>query len=215
MKIHARNVPQTVTALLDLYRAEKVPDESFAEFAARLPDARARQVLQPFADGLPAEDERHLDWDKAEPFSTDDLGVGECAGAAEDAAADPFQNYCSELDQSTQFLARGQWADALAHLNRSQFTLARALLDALGKRPESDYEVACELRAQVINRGFASELWNDMHEEIAHAMRTKHPEPVRVRAIQSRTADLLDEARRVRPGLARRSASAGAADYPG
>ena len=54
----------------------------------------------------------------------------------------------------------------LANLSRSQYTLARVLLERLGKTPESDYETACELRAQVIDRGYASELWNSLQREI-------------------------------------------------
>jgi hypothetical protein len=40
--------------------------------------------------------------------------------------------------QAGRFLALGRFADALANINRSQYTLARALLAALGRQPESD-----------------------------------------------------------------------------
>src|SRR5213593_4625262 len=63
-------------------------------------------------------------------------------------------------------MERGEWVDALANLNRSQYTLARILLERLGKVPESDYETTCEIRAQVIDRGHASEGWNEIHVEI-------------------------------------------------
>jgi hypothetical protein len=83
-----------------------------------------------------------------------------------DAVVDPFDNYVAEVHQGELFMGREQWVDALANLGRSRYTLARVLLDALGKHPDSDYEAACELRAHVIDRGHASELWNELGDGV-------------------------------------------------
>ncbi len=100
-----------------------------------------------------------------------------------------------ELDQAARFLATGQWADALANLNRSHYTLGNILLEARGKKPRSDYESACELRAHVIDRGFASELWNEIHETLETLLETPHPDEEPLRGVLKRSLDLLEESR--------------------
>jgi hypothetical protein len=67
----------------------------------------------------------------------------------------------------------------------------------------------------VIDRGLASEGWNEIHDEIARALRTKRPDPLELRSILERSHGLLPEARLAFATLARRNADAGAADVPG
>ncbi|MGH9390421.1 MAG: hypothetical protein ACRD1Z_12460, partial [Vicinamibacteria bacterium] len=135
-------------------------------------------------------------------------------GAGTDVAVAPFDNYEAEILQASLFMKRRQWVDALANLNRGQYTLARILLERLGKHPESDYETACEIRAQIIDRGYASELWNEMHDEIKELLRTRRPAPEAVRILHRRALDLLDEAKRTLPILDQKKALA-AAEIPG
>jgi len=82
--------------------------------------------------------------------------------------------------------------DALANLNRSQYTLARVLLEAIGKKPDSDYETACELRAKVIDRGHADEGWNELHETIDALLKTRHPAPADVARLHARALEVLE-----------------------
>lgn len=215
-KIPARNVPKVVAALLHFYGQERINGESFADFAGRLPQDRVKLLLKPFVEELPPDEELIVDWGQSSTFDTEDLGTGECAGAGMDVVVDPFDNYRAELAQTSLFMEHGQWTDALANLNRSQYTVARVLLEAIGKRPDSDYEVTCELRAQVIDRGHASEVWNELHDVIARTLRTKYPPLDAVRAIYGRSEELLDEFRRLLPILVRKkAASASSAEISG
>src|SRR6185436_1131995 len=125
-------------------------------------------------------------------FSTDDLGTGECAGAGQDKADDPFDNARVELVQARLFLERGQTTDALANLNRSQYTVARVLLEALGKKPDSDYETVCELRAKVIDRGHAGEEWNELHRTIDGLLKTRRPAPREVARLHAQALEVLE-----------------------
>ena len=213
-KIPAKQVPKVVAALLELFRKERRGNESFAAFAARLPRERIQALLSPILEQPPPLEHLAVDWGQEGPFSTEEIGRGECAGAGTDAAVAPFDNYEAEIRQALLFMERGEWVDALANLNRSQYTLARILLERLGKVPESDYETTCEIRAQVIDRGHASEGWNEIHEEIEALLRTRWPDPASVRQIYDRTAGLLEESRRTLALLDRKK-SAGAADIPG
>lgn len=213
-KIPARNVPKTVSSLLHLFREERSGNESFADFAARLPEERLHALVKPFADDVSTADALAYDWGREEPFSTEEMGTGECAGAGTDPAAHPFEGVEAELLQTRLFIEREQWVDALANLNRAQFSLARVLLERLGRKPDSDYEVACEIRARIIDRGYAGDLWNDNHRAIERALRPRLPDPESVRELYRLAGDLLEEARGTYPNLARAKA-AGAGDVAG
>ena len=164
------------------------------------PPAGAGPPGRPEAAGARS-DSLEFDWGQDRPFTTEELGAGECAGAGLDAAVDPFDNFVAELEQARLFMEREQWVDALANLGRSRYTLARILLERVGKNPESDYETACELRAQVIDRGHAGELWNEFHAEVEDLLRTRRPAPGPVRALHARALELLAEAKTVLPRL--------------
>ena len=212
-KIPARNVPKAVTALLGLFQEDRRNEESFADFVARCPHETLVKVLKPLADDV-SEADAAVDWGQETPFTTDEVGTGECAGAGTDAAVAPFDNYEVEILQARLFMERAQWVDALANLNRSQYTLARILLERLGKHPDSDYETTCEIRAQVIDRGYASEQWNEVHSEIVELLRSRVPAPEAVRALHDRSHDLLEEARSTLAILDRKKAAA-ASEIPG
>ena len=215
-KIPARQAPRAVAALIDLFRRERREGEAFADFAARQTPEGLAAILAPFARQLPPPEELAIDWGQTERFTTDDLGTGECAGAGVDAVVDPFDNLRAELLQAAWFMKRGQWTDALADLNRSQYTAARVLLEALGKHPDSDYEVACELRAGVIDRGYAGEDWNELHRDIEALLRTRRPDPERIRSTHDRVTRLLSEFQRTLPMLVRLKQERGAgAEIPG
>lgn len=213
-KIPAKHVPKVVATLLGLYKEARLEEESFADFVQRWPREAIEALLSPFVHDNLASDDLAVDWGQESPFTTDEIGTGECAGAGIDAVVDPFDNYVAEVHQGELFLEREQWVDALANLGRSRYTLARVLLDALGKHPDSDYETACELRAQVIDRGHASELWNELGVAIEALLRTRHPAPEAVRALYARSGALLEESRKLQPFLALKKASGGGGEIP-
>ena len=225
-KVPARRVPAAVASLLAWYARERDGSEALPDFFARQPVETVRAALLPFAAVAPIgadpsteedfsgfEERLDLDWGAAAPFTTDDLGAGECAGAGLDQAVDPFDNVRTELQQARLFLERGQTVDALANLNRSQYSMARVLLEAVGKKPDSDYETVCELRAKVIDRGHADEGWNELHESIDALLQTRRPAPADVARLHARALEVLEASVpvhvRLRRGVAE-SALAGA-----
>ncbi|HET8948056.1 MAG TPA: nitrite/sulfite reductase [Candidatus Polarisedimenticolia bacterium] len=225
-KIPARRVPAAVASLLAWYASERDGAEALPDFFARQPAETVRATLLPFAAVAPIgadpateedfsgfEERLDLDWGAAAPFTTDDLGTGECAGAGLDQAIDPFDNVRAELLQARLFLERGQTVDALANLNRAQYSLARVLLEVVGKKPDSDYETVCELRAKVIDRGFADEGWNELHETIDALLLTRQPAPADVARLHARALEVVEASvpvhGRLRRGVAE-SALAGA-----
>ena len=74
----ARRVPQALRLLLDVYRRQRTPGESFASWAARTPKEAVRDHLRDSLAVASPEPELFTDWGDTEPYSLQ-LGRGECA----------------------------------------------------------------------------------------------------------------------------------------
>lgn len=81
VKIPAKQVPAAIAALLQLYRQQRRPEESFVPFLDRVGEEKIQAALAAFAAvPSPAEDpEVYIDWEALKPFSLDERGEGECA----------------------------------------------------------------------------------------------------------------------------------------
>jgi sulfite reductase beta subunit-like hemoprotein len=79
-RVPARQVPEAVKALLELYRAERKPEETFDVFVDRTERGRLRSVLAPWTELPPSSEtpEKYLDWGSDEKFKLE-TGTGECA----------------------------------------------------------------------------------------------------------------------------------------
>ena len=79
-RVSAKQVPDAVKALLELYRAERKPEETFDAFVDRAEPERLRSVLAPWTELPPSSEapEKYLDWGADEKFRLE-TGPGECA----------------------------------------------------------------------------------------------------------------------------------------
>lgn len=209
LKLPARNAPAAAREVLALYRRERKAGEPLAGFLDRFPAEKVDAALAPFARVREEDAATFVDWGAAEPFEAH-VAAGDCAGAGTDAASDRLAPAEEELRQAGRFIANRQWADAAANLGRLRFTLARALLEVLGKKPETDYETLWEYRTEVIDRGHAGEGWNDFHARAERLLALREPDPAAVERLHGDASALLAESRgteRVLAGLARRPAA--------
>jgi sulfite reductase beta subunit-like hemoprotein len=214
-KLPARRVPAAVGAILRLYASERRPDEAVAAFFDRQPPERMRAFLASHAVVDPA-DPLDVDWGATETFSTEDLGRGPGTGGGAGGGAAPFTQVRADLDQAGHFMEQGLAADALATISRARYSIARELLGVLGRRPDSDYETACEMRARIIDRGHADETWEELHRDLECALRTHAPSAAAVRALLARTATLVEGLLPVHARLTRAAAGNDPeADNPG
>ena len=78
MVVAAKQVPQTIRVLLDLYRNERSENESFREWLARTSEEALVRWLSPHAEPPEGSDENFMDWGDIEEYSLR-LGRGECA----------------------------------------------------------------------------------------------------------------------------------------
>ncbi len=79
-RVPARQGPDAVKALLELYRVERKPEETFDVFVDRTEPGRLRSVLAPWTELPPSSEtpEKYLDWGSDEKFKLE-TGTGECA----------------------------------------------------------------------------------------------------------------------------------------
>lgn len=79
-RIPARQVPDAVKVLLELFRDERKPEETFDAFVDRTEPERLRAALAPWTELPPSSEapEKYLDWDANQKFKLE-TGTGECA----------------------------------------------------------------------------------------------------------------------------------------
>ncbi len=193
-RIPAKNAPAAVRTLFALHRSEGAVGETLSDFLHRLDGDRLAAALAPLAEPREGDDTAFVDWGESAPYAAE-VATGECAGAGADASADRLGPVADEARQAAAFIGNGQWADAAATLGRFRFSLARVVLEALGKRTETDYETLWTYRTEVIDRGHAGERWNDFHAAARKLLARREPDPEAVRQLHGEAGLLLAEAR--------------------
>jgi sulfite reductase beta subunit-like hemoprotein len=197
-KIPARRAPAALAALAARFQRDRIAHESFHDFFARVGEIPLAATLAPFANPLAAGDDAALDWGQLLPFATQRAAQPLSAAPGD---ADPFLEIRATLHQTAEFMSFGQREDALANLQRARYAITRLLLARLGKQPESDYETNCEIRALLVDRGFLSENWNELHLALEAAMRQRHPPSSLIAALQAKLELFLAEAGELLPAL--------------
>lgn len=79
-RVPSKNIPGVVEALLRLYRAERLPEETFNGFLERSGQDRVKAVIKPFTELPPASEapDHYIDYNSEEAFTVQ-TGPGECA----------------------------------------------------------------------------------------------------------------------------------------
>ncbi|MFB3922853.1 MAG: nitrite/sulfite reductase [Terriglobia bacterium] len=74
----AKHIPQALRALVDFYREDRQPGETFRAWTLRTSDAALIAKLEPFSEATVDESDLFIDWGDQETYSLK-LGRGECA----------------------------------------------------------------------------------------------------------------------------------------
>lgn len=78
MVVAAKQVPQTIQALLEFYQHDRRDSEAFRVWLARTPEDAIVRRLRPYAEPPENSEDNFLDWGDSEKYSLQ-LGRGECA----------------------------------------------------------------------------------------------------------------------------------------
>lgn len=155
IKLPARRVPQAISHLIEVYRRDRKPGESFPAFVDRVGKAPLKEELIPFTIPPTFEEEPtfYYDWEGDQPFVTEDLGPGECAGGALELMGDRILEAEQELYQGKLLLAKHQYAMSVNKAYRAILAGAKALLVTEGLDPATDAETFSEFEHRLVAKG--------------------------------------------------------------
>jgi len=161
IKIPAKRIVDAVKRVVDILREQKREGESVRQLLDRVGAEYFENELTPYTSLGNYNDDRdsYLDWDSEQEFSLEDVGPGECAGAALDIIDGYF-------NQARHDIAAARKADdSLAILRSAHDGLvqsAKALLVTYGIDPETDEELFREFNSKIITRGFMPETYRSL-----------------------------------------------------
>jgi sulfite reductase (ferredoxin) len=155
LKFPAKRVPEVVGHLLQLYRTERQPGESFLDYVDRNGKTRFQQELLPFTKptGQKAEEELFHDWDDPQDYSLTDHGAGECASAAVNFVTQHFEDSAYELAHAQVLLLKARPLDAITRADLALVAAAKALLTLEEIEPLSFDEALREFEARFMTSG--------------------------------------------------------------
>lgn len=181
IKIPAKNAPAAVKRLAETYLKEKLKDETFANYFARLGKMHFATLLDDLKE-LPAIEQSpysYTDFGSDKKFSLDDRGQGECAGAVTDMIQDHLALAERSLFQGKLALEKAVFPEAVRQANRSVVAAGRALLVTEGIDFADDFESLKKFESLIVDTGIVSESFSGIalryqeNPETAGADKTK------------------------------------------
>jgi len=151
VKVPAKNVPDAVQHLLDLYRKTRKDGESLPAFIDRTGKVALKGELIPYTILPPYQDDPtfYFDWEGDEKFSVEDLGPGECAGGALEMIDNRILEAEQELYQARILAEKHQYAIAINLAYRAVVSGAKAILVTEGIDPNTDADTLMEFDTMI------------------------------------------------------------------
>jgi sulfite reductase (ferredoxin) len=155
IKLPARKVPAAIAHLLAVYRRERKPGEGLPAFIDRVGKAALKEELIPFTIVPTFEEDPafYYDWEGDDPFITEDLGPGECAGGALEMMGDRILEAEQELYHGKLLLEKHQYAVSVNKAYRAVLAAAKALLVTEGLDPATDADTFSEFEQRLAAKG--------------------------------------------------------------
>ena len=155
VKVPAKNVPDAIQHLLDLYRRTRKDGESLSAFITRAGKATLKDELIPYTILPSYQDDKefYFDWEGDEEFSVEDLGPGECAGGALEMIDNRILEAEQELYQSRILVGKHQYAMAINKAYRAVVAGAKAILVTEGIDPNTDADTLLEFDNMIQAKG--------------------------------------------------------------
>ena len=155
VKVPAKNVPDAIQHLLDLYRRTRKDGESLSAFITRAGKVTLKDELIPYTILPSYQDDKefYFDWEGDEEFSVEDLGPGECAGGALEMIDNRILEAEQELYQSRILVGKHQYAMAINKAYRAVVAGAKAILVTEGIDPNTDADTLLEFDNMIQAKG--------------------------------------------------------------
>ena len=161
IKIPAKKIIEAVERVVSILREQKRESESVRQLLDRVGAEYFESALTPFTELESYENniDSYLDYDSDQQFSLEDVGPGECAGAALDIIDGYF-------NQARHDIADARKVDDAKSIIRfahdALVQSAKALLVTYGIDPETEEELFREFNNKIITRGFMPETYRPL-----------------------------------------------------
>ncbi len=153
-KVAAKNAPDAIAKLTDLYTAEKKEGESFDAFVERMGRPRMKEELAEFAVKTAYEQSPQLYEDNRQPWEyKKSLGVGECAGEVVDQAEFMLEDADRLNFEATLALDAGNWRNAAEKSLEASKKASDGLLSTRGLLLSDHYDTVAEFRKHFYDTG--------------------------------------------------------------
>jgi sulfite reductase (ferredoxin) len=155
VKLPARRVPEAISHLIAVYRRDRRQGEGLPAFIDRAGKAALKEELIPYTIAPTFEEDPafYYDWEGDEPFITEDLGPGECAGGALEMMGDRILEAEQELYQGKLLVEKHQYSVSVNKAYRAVLAAAKALLVTEGLDPSTDAETFSEFEQRIAVKG--------------------------------------------------------------
>ena len=167
VKVPAKNVPDAVQHLLDLYRRTRKDGESLPAFINRTGKVQLKDELIPYTILPSFQDDKefYFDWEGDEEFSVEDLGPGECAGGALEMIDNRILEAEQELYQARLLVEKHQYAMAINKAYRAVVAGAKAILVTEGIDPNTDADTLKEFDDMIRAKGLLPADYHNVAEK--------------------------------------------------
>ncbi len=195
VKLPTRTIPDALRAILSDYEQHAGEGEYFNAYYRRRGKRHFYELLKPLATADPLPEEWLRDWGQAAPY-VQQIGVGECAGAAYDMVAAIVADAHERLDWAREALQGHDWASAIYHAYTAMVVGAKALLLAEDVRCNTHKGILEDFdRHLVETRRFP---WQGRFEESVLEMHRQPPHEAFAWRYFERARTFLDAVRRHR-----------------
>ena len=164
VKVPAKNVPEAIRHLLEVYRRDRQERENLQAFITRMGKAKLKEELIPYTFLPPFEENAnyYFDWEADQEFSVEDLGPGECAGGALEMIDNRILEADQELYHAKILAGKHQHGIAVNKAYRAVVAGAKALLITEGIDPNTDAETLKEFDQLIIAKRLLSSDYRDL-----------------------------------------------------
>ncbi|MEK7285763.1 MAG: sulfurtransferase TusA family protein [Nitrospirota bacterium] len=159
IKLPAKNIPQAVTKIVQIYSENRLDGELFNPFVKRYgADVISDQLIVLTALPLPADSpSSYHDYNAESDFHLDDLGPGECAGTVIDLIENYLRTSAQSLEMAQLEVRRGNMESAIERMKNAILLSCRALLIPFGVDSQLEGEILKEFQHKLVEQGIVSE----------------------------------------------------------
>ncbi|WP_420572007.1 HEPN domain-containing protein [Kordia sp.] len=127
LKIPSKRGPKALRQILDDFKTNGLPKESFLNYYERKEKSYFYNLLKPLSDSTELQENDFIDWGNEKPYIKA-VGIGECAGVVIDLIETLLLESEEKIENATATLRHQQYSDSIYHSYAAIVNSAKALL---------------------------------------------------------------------------------------